>query len=223
VNEPWLSEEQIDSLIDLALAEDISQGDVTSEAIIPPDLHGKASIMVKANGVLAGGATGTLGAETDGPLRIGTSGTCHFHGRGFGGLLDEVAIYDRALTSEEIQQHYQNGLNGIGYLGIHVEIDIKPETLNLKSKGVFTAFIELPECYCEEDVDIGTVECEGASALRVVMADDGRLIVKFDRKDLVGVSPGDAVELTVTGQLTNGTPFAGSDTIRVIDRGGGKK
>ena len=104
-----------------------------------------------------------------------------------------------------------------------VSIDIKPETLNLKSKGVLTAFIELPECYGEEDVDIGTVECEGAPAVNAMMANDGKLIVKFDREDLVGVSPGDAVELTVTGQLTNGTPFAGSDTIRVIDRGGGKK
>jgi nicotinate-nucleotide pyrophosphorylase (carboxylating) len=48
-------EEQVDSIIDLALAEDISHGDMTSEAIIPPDLHGKASIMVKAKGIIAGG------------------------------------------------------------------------------------------------------------------------------------------------------------------------
>jgi len=31
------------------------------------------------------------------------------------GKLDEVAIYNRALTPEEIQQHYQNGLQGLGY------------------------------------------------------------------------------------------------------------
>ena len=48
-------EEQIDHIIDLALAEDISHGDVTSEALIPPELEGKASILVKAEGVLAGG------------------------------------------------------------------------------------------------------------------------------------------------------------------------
>ncbi len=106
--------------------------------------------------------------------------------------------------------------------GIAVEIDIKPETLNLQSKGLFTAFIELPEGYDEQDINISTVECEGAPAVSGVMADDGRLIVKFDREDLVDVSPGDAVKLTVTGELTNGTPFAGSDTIRVIDKGGKK-
>ena len=49
------SEEQVDHIIDLALAEDISHGDVTSEALIPSELHGKASILVKAEGVLAGG------------------------------------------------------------------------------------------------------------------------------------------------------------------------
>jgi hypothetical protein len=33
----------------------------------------------------------------------------------FGGLIDEVAIYNRVLTADEIQQHYENGLNGLGY------------------------------------------------------------------------------------------------------------
>ncbi|MHC4544362.1 MAG: LamG-like jellyroll fold domain-containing protein, partial [Planctomycetota bacterium] len=33
----------------------------------------------------------------------------------FGGIIDEVAIYDRALSVDEIQQHYQNGLSGQGY------------------------------------------------------------------------------------------------------------
>ena len=49
-----LSEEQVDNIIDIALAEDISHGDVSSEAIIPPDLQGKAFILAKAKGVLAG-------------------------------------------------------------------------------------------------------------------------------------------------------------------------
>ena len=48
------SEEQTDQIIDLALAEDLSHGDVTSEALIPPRLQGQASILVKAAGILAG-------------------------------------------------------------------------------------------------------------------------------------------------------------------------
>ncbi len=47
-------EEQIDKIIELALAEDLGQGDVTSEILIPPDLVGKAYILVKEEGVIAG-------------------------------------------------------------------------------------------------------------------------------------------------------------------------
>ncbi len=50
-----LPEEEVDNIIDVALAEDISHGDITSEALIPPGLQGKASILAKANGILAGG------------------------------------------------------------------------------------------------------------------------------------------------------------------------
>jgi len=55
INKFQLSNEQIDSIIDLALAEDISHGDITSEGLIPPELQGKASILAKANGIIAGG------------------------------------------------------------------------------------------------------------------------------------------------------------------------
>jgi hypothetical protein len=107
-------------------------------------------------------------------------------------------------------------------IGIDASIEIKPETLNLNRKGVFTAFIDLPEGYDEQDIDISTVECEGAPALKGKMANDGRLIVKFERKELEGVSLGDDVELAVSGKLIDNTPFGGSDTIRVIAKGGKK-
>ena len=55
MNKFQLSEEQINNIVDLALAEDISHGDVTSETLIPPELQGKASLLVKAKGVAAGG------------------------------------------------------------------------------------------------------------------------------------------------------------------------
>ncbi len=54
MNKLQLSEEQFNSIIDLALAEDLGHGDVTSEALIPLQLRGKASILVKAKGILAG-------------------------------------------------------------------------------------------------------------------------------------------------------------------------
>ncbi len=42
------------SIINLALEEDLGHGDVTSEALIPPGLHGRAVILAKAEGILAG-------------------------------------------------------------------------------------------------------------------------------------------------------------------------
>ena len=51
-----LPEAEVSAIIERALAEDISHGDVTSELLIPPELQGKASILVKAKGILAGGA-----------------------------------------------------------------------------------------------------------------------------------------------------------------------
>lgn len=55
INKFQIPQEQIDSLIDLALAEDISHGDITSQGLIPPELQGKASILAKADGIIAGG------------------------------------------------------------------------------------------------------------------------------------------------------------------------
>ncbi len=54
MNEDRLPEEIIDSIIDNALEEDTAGGDITSEVIIPPELCGKASLLIKEKGVLAG-------------------------------------------------------------------------------------------------------------------------------------------------------------------------
>jgi len=49
-----LPQAQIEHTIDLALAEDISHGDITTSLLIPPGLQGQAKLLVKAGGVLAG-------------------------------------------------------------------------------------------------------------------------------------------------------------------------
>ncbi|MCJ7604615.1 MAG: carboxylating nicotinate-nucleotide diphosphorylase [Dehalococcoidales bacterium] len=54
MNTDRLTDEQIDPLIGAALAEDTSHGDITSDVLIQPGLYGKASLLVKAEGVLAG-------------------------------------------------------------------------------------------------------------------------------------------------------------------------
>jgi nicotinate-nucleotide pyrophosphorylase (carboxylating) len=50
----YLSAAELDAIIDRALDEDTGHGDVTSEALIPRDLSGKATLLVKEQGILAG-------------------------------------------------------------------------------------------------------------------------------------------------------------------------
>jgi nicotinate-nucleotide pyrophosphorylase (carboxylating) len=45
---------EIEGLIDRALTEDLSIGDPTTEILIPPDLTGRANLVAKAEGILAG-------------------------------------------------------------------------------------------------------------------------------------------------------------------------
>jgi len=49
-----LTDKNIDIIIDTALEEDTGQGDITSQALLPTDLVGKAFITVKEKGILAG-------------------------------------------------------------------------------------------------------------------------------------------------------------------------
>jgi len=64
-------QEQVEQIIDLALAEDLSHGDVTSETLIPPGLQGKASILIKAKGIVAGGEiTKKVFLKADSSLKV---------------------------------------------------------------------------------------------------------------------------------------------------------
>jgi len=61
-----LNREHIESIVSLALEEDLGQGDVTTDSLIPDELTAKASIIVKDEGVLAGiGVAETVFAKVD--------------------------------------------------------------------------------------------------------------------------------------------------------------
>jgi nicotinate-nucleotide pyrophosphorylase (carboxylating) len=49
-----ISDQYLDEFIGRALAEDIGTGDITSDILIPSDLQGRAFLLVKARGILAG-------------------------------------------------------------------------------------------------------------------------------------------------------------------------
>ncbi|MFC1875145.1 carboxylating nicotinate-nucleotide diphosphorylase [Chloroflexota bacterium] len=54
------NEEQIRKIIDLALAEDTGGGDITSRILLPANLAGRAVIVAKEEGILAGGDVARL-------------------------------------------------------------------------------------------------------------------------------------------------------------------
>ncbi|MCJ7763884.1 MAG: carboxylating nicotinate-nucleotide diphosphorylase [Dehalococcoidales bacterium] len=49
------TEEQVNKIVDLALAEDTGGGDITSRILLPAGLAGRAAIVAKEEGILAGG------------------------------------------------------------------------------------------------------------------------------------------------------------------------
>jgi len=113
-----------------------------------------------------------------------------------------------------------------------VEIDINPDTLNLRSRGRFiTAYVELPEGYDPADIDVGTVclavegsdETVSAEPRPTAVRDHDRdgvddLMVKFDRQAVQELlSAGEEEVVYVGGLLVDGTEFLGADTVRVID------
>ncbi len=98
-----------------------------------------------------------------------------------------------------------------------IEVSINPATINLKSNGVFTAVVSVPRGYKLSDWNMGNLTCEGASPVNGVLSGNA-YTAKFNVKDLVGVSTGDAVTLTVKGTFTKGGKVAqiqASDTVRI--------
>jgi uncharacterized repeat protein (TIGR01451 family) len=105
---------------------------------------------------------------------------------------------------------------------VTVNVVIKPETLNLKSRGVFTGFVSFPPCWNIMDIDWSSVRCDCIPAMKMMIGGNNRLIFKFDREELGDVETGDEVTFTITGKIRNNgyyITFTGSDTIRVINPG----
>jgi len=112
---------------------------------------------------------------------------------------------------------------------IHAAIDIDPNTLNLASGGKWiTCYIWLPGEYDVADIDPNSVRLENEpNAIEVEWIwfeeEDQVAMARFSRSKVQEmVEPGD-VELTVSGELVDGTRFEGIDTIKVINKGRKKK
>jgi len=123
------------------------------------------------------------------------------------------------------------------FLMIPATIDIDSDTLNLRSRGRWiTAYIEFPEGYDVNDINVTTVMLNDTVSAELHSTEvedyDGDgvpdLMVKFDRTEVTSYILANVnmtklaeerfmtVTLTITGQLDDGTPFQGSDTITIM-------
>jgi len=105
-------------------------------------------------------------------------------------------------------------------------VDIDPDTINLNMQGRWiTAYISLPEGYNVSDIDTSSILLEGQFSPEWSNIECGKLMAKFDAAlvmpylwdRLTHMGSKASIELTVTGELTNGTPFTGSYTVTIMD------
>ena len=186
------------------------------------------TVKIYVNGVLKKSIPGPGGPldYTTQPLYIGRTVASN---HSYYGKIDEVAIYNRALSAEEIQQHYQNGLIGAGYEAI--TIDIKPgsdpNSINLKSKGVVPVAVLTTDDFDASDVDPTTVEFAGAEPVRWVMEDvdgdgDVDMLFHFKTQELVDLDE-DSTEATLIAYTYDplNRLIEGKDTVNIVPKGKG--
>ncbi|MGB2809530.1 MAG: LamG-like jellyroll fold domain-containing protein [Sedimentisphaerales bacterium] len=188
----------------------------------------------------------------------------------FSGNIDDVRIFNRRLSDEEIKELYYCRLIDFGdyhllpdspcidagdpnYIPepnetdldgrsrifgnridmgvyeysptIQAEARIVPRTINLASKGNWiTCYVWLPEQYNVVYIEPNSVILENEIQAVSLSVDEQEqvAIARFSREDFQSILDVGEVELTITGQFTDGTIFEAKDTIKVTDKGGGK-
>jgi hypothetical protein len=104
-----------------------------------------------------------------------------------------------------------------------VTVKITPQSLNLSSKGRWiTCHISFSELMDVNNVDTDSLRLEDVVAPHdvKVYANSRKIKANFDRNAVQQqLSSGKSVTVTLTGTLLDGTPFSGSDKIKVLDKG----
>jgi Concanavalin A-like lectin/glucanases superfamily len=174
---------------------------------------------------LPGNLTNTV---NDVPVTLGASAA---EGELFEGILDEVSLYNRALSAAEIQAIFNAGSAGKCKDGAAIEvlIDIKPasfpNSINPKSKGKIPVAILTTDASDNTNtfdattvdpltVRFGSTSSKAASlqdALEDVDGDgDTDLILHFNTQD-TGIKCGDT-SATLTGETFGGQAIRGTDS-----------
>ena len=146
-------------------------------------------------------------------------------------LIDEVELFDRALTGTEILSLYNAGASG---KTITISFDVKPgngddaDPINLGSMGKTPVAILSTETFDATTVDIGSVRFAGAMvsvkkngeyhASYEDVNDDGLidLVLHFDTQSLQ--LSDSSTETTLSGVTASGRCISGTDEIVIVPR-----
>ena len=145
----------------------------------------------------------------------------------FQGRIDEVEIFDRALSQVEIQAIVDAGPSG-KCKALEAAVDIRPfsdtHPVNPMSRGVVPVAILGSDTLDVADIDRTTLAFGPAAAatvfargglVRDLNGDDVPDLVSLYRIQDTGIAFGDT-EACVTGELLDGRPFEGCDAIETI-------
>lgn len=98
-----------------------------------------------------------------------------------------------------------------------IDIRVSPKVFSLGAVANCGAGVTVHADIPFADVDCATVELQGIPAVETKADDRGNLVAKFDRVEVAAIVAPPSATLTLTGSKLDGTPFTGSDTIRVVD------
>jgi len=167
--------------------------------------------------------------DNDRPVLIGAGDLGGFHRNFFDGSIDEVELFDRALTGTEILSIVN--ANESGKI-IPIVIDVKPgngdevDPINLKSKGKTPVAVLSTETFDATTMNIGSIRFAGASVnvknngtFQASFEDvnaDGLLdlVLHFNTQDLNLTSA--STEATLTGTTDNGRCVSATDSIKIV-------
>jgi hypothetical protein len=169
-------------------------------------------------------------ADGSAPLEIGAA--CTGKGHLFNGLIDEVAIYNRALSADEISSHYYAGLDGRGYCELvkEVTIDIKPgsypNSINPISNGNVPVAVMTTDDFDASKVNPDTVvfldatPCKKEKLEDVDNDGDIDMLFNFEIQELdfeLLVDEGDEYPYAyLTGETIYEQSIEGKDTVKLV-------
>ena len=104
-------------------------------------------------------------------------------------------------------------LAGVQRGGEQSPVLISPQTLLLSSEQGGSVVVHMVIPYSQ--VDSSTVVLDGVPALGTKADLRGDLVAYFDEVAIKAIVAPPSATLTLTGNLHDGTPFAGSDTVQV--------